>query len=277
MREPPPPVTATALRADALRSAVLEAAVLAGHLLLYPTGLVPAGLVPARLHPGRCPTPAPHGAIPYVARPPVVLLHGLSDNRSVFVPLHRALARDGTRHVRAVNHSPLTLDLRAAARRLTGHVDELRARTGRDEVDLVGHSLGGLVARYYVQRLGGAAHVRTVVTLGTPHGGTSALPLADVHPLVRQMRPDSPVLRELAAPAPGCRTRFVSFWSELDLWMSPVETARLDHPDLDTVNVRVSGIGHLALPVHPSVTARIVAELDRGTPASGTTGSMTVA
>ncbi|MCP9957661.1 esterase/lipase family protein [Streptomyces sudanensis] len=267
MREPPPFVTATVLRADALRSAVVEAAVLAGHLLLYPTGLAPAAL-----RPGRCPATAPHGT-----RPPVVLLHGLSDNCSVFVPLHRALARDGTRHVQAVNHSPLICDLRTAAHRLTDHVDELRARTGHDEVDLVGHSLGGLVARYYVQRLGGASHVRTVVTLGTPHEGTSAAPLAGVHPLVRQMRPDSPVLRELAAPAPGCRTRFISFWSELDLWMSPVETARLDHPDLDTVNVRVGGVGHLTLPVHPSVTARVVAELDREAPASGTTGSENVA
>ncbi|URM89971.1 alpha/beta fold hydrolase [Streptomyces sp. MRC013] len=257
MREPPPSVTATALRADALRSAVVEAVVLAGHLLLYPTGLAPAGL-----RPGRCPATAPHGT-----RPPVVLLHGLSDNRSVFVPLHRALARDGTRHVRAVNHSPLICDLRTAAHRLAGHVDELRVRTGHDEVDLVGHSLGGLVARYYVQRLGGAPHVRTVVTLGTPHGGTSAVPLAGVHPLVRQMRPRSPVLCELAAPAPGCRTRFVSFWSELDLWMSPVEAARLDHPDLDTLNVRVGGVGHLTLPVHPAVTARVVAELDHEDPA----------
>ncbi|MFV2119139.1 esterase/lipase family protein, partial [Streptomyces sp. Act-28] len=143
--------------------------------------------------------------------------------------------------------------------------------------DRVGHSLGGLVARYYVQRLGGAPRVRTVVTLGTPHGGTRAALLAGVHPLVRQMRPGSSVLRELAAPAPGCRTRFVSFWSELDLWMSPVETARLDHPDLDTVDIRVGGVGHLALAVHPSVTTRIVAELDPEAPASGTTDSSTVA
>lgn len=277
MRGPPPPATATALRADALRSAALEAAVLAGHVFLYPAGLIPAGLVPERLvpeclRPGRCPTAAPHGT-----RPPVVLLHGLSDNRSAFVLLRHALARDGTRYVRAVNHSPLTRDLRAAAHRLADHVEELRARTGHAEVDLVGHSLGGLVARYYAQRLGGAPHVRTVVTLGTPHGGTSAVPLAGVHPLVRQMRPGSPVLRELAAPAPDCRTRFVSFWSDLDLWMSPAETARLDHPDLDTVNVEVTGVGHLALPVHPAVAARIVAELDRDAPDPGTANSVIVA
>ncbi|KUH38003.1 esterase/lipase family protein [Streptomyces changanensis] len=244
-----------------MRAAVLEAVVLAGHLLLYPSGLVT----------DRC------ADTPCGPRPPVLLLHGLSDNRSAFVVLRRALVRDGTRRVVAVNHSPLTRDLRAAARRLDRHVEEVCERTGRDQVDLVGHSLGGLVARYYVQRLGGDRRVRTVVTLGTPHSGTAAVPLAGVHPLVRQMRPGSAVLRELAAPAPGCRTRFVSFWSDLDLWMSPAETARLDHPDLDTTNVRVTGVGHLALPVHPAVAARVVAELDAGQARYGTTGSVSAA
>ncbi|MFV2121671.1 esterase/lipase family protein [Streptomyces sp. Act-28] len=153
MREPPPPVTAAALRADALRSVVLEAAVLAGHLFLYPAGLAPEGLRPCRR------PAAPYGAVPRGTRPPVVLLHGLSDNRSVFVPLRRALVRDGARHVRAVNHSPLTRDLRAAAHRLADHVDELLARTGHDEVDHVGHRQGGRVApdevtvRYYKMTL----------------------------------------------------------------------------------------------------------------------------
>ncbi|WP_228979956.1 triacylglycerol lipase [Streptomyces sp. DH12] len=246
---------------DVLRAAALEAVVLAGHLLLYPSGLVT----------DRC------AATPCGPRPPVVLLHGLSDNRSAFVLLRRALARDGTRRVVAVNHSPLTLDLRAAAHRLARHVEEVCERTGHARVDLVGHSLGGLVARYYVQRLGGDRRVRTVVTLGTPHSGTAAAPLAGVHPLVRQMRPGSAVLRELAAPSPGCRTRFVSFWSDLDLWMAPAETARLDHPDLDATNVRVAGVGHLALPVHPAVTARVVEELDAGRARYGTAGSASAA
>ncbi len=128
--------------------------------------------------------------VPQWAPPPVVLLHGLVDNRSVFVLLRRALGRG--RHVEALNYSLLTCDLRTAARQLARHVEDVCARTGHRQVDLVGHSLGGLVARYYVQRLGGDERVRTVVTLGTPHSGTAAVPLAGLHPLVRQMRPGSP-------------------------------------------------------------------------------------
>ncbi|MFE5299766.1 lipase family alpha/beta hydrolase [Streptomyces sp. NPDC056632] len=246
-----------ACMADRMKANALELAVLAGHLFLYPSGLITER---RRTTPSGVPGSGPR---------PVVLLHGFVDNRSVFVLLRRALARHGRDRVESVNYSPLTCDLRTAAELLGRHVEEVLARTGHREVDLVGHSLGGLIARYYVQRLGGDARVRTLVMLGTPHSGTTFVPLADAHPLVRQMRPGSEVLRELAGPAVGCRTRFVSFWSDLDQVMIPVETARLDHPDLVAHNVRVSGVGHLALPVHPTVAAGILEALDDGVPAAG--------
>ncbi len=227
------------LSGAALRAGALEWVVLGGHLLLYPTGV--------------CQEKVASGAP--ATRPPVLLLHGFTDNRSVFVVLRRALGAGGLRHVEAYNYSPFTLDLRVTARHLARRVEELCERTGQERVDLVGHSLGGLVGRYYVQRLGGDARVRNLVTLGTPHSGTRVAPFMDAHPLVRQMRPDSEVLAELAAPAPGCTTRCVAFWSEFDALMAPVGTARIEHPDLRVENVQVTGIGHLALPAHPAVIA----------------------
>lgn len=195
--------------------------------------------------------------IPAPAFPPVLLLHGFVDNRSVFALLRRSLARHGWRHVHALNYSPLTRDVRTAALLLGRHVEQLCDHTGQPRVDIVGHSLGGLIARYYVQRLDGHRWVRTVVTLGTPHSGTRVGSIFDPHPVVRQMRPGSPLLAELAAPAPHCTTRFIAFWSDLDQIMSPVETARLDHPDLDVRNVLVPGVGHLTLPVHSGVAKGI--------------------
>ncbi|MEU5398805.1 alpha/beta fold hydrolase [Streptomyces sp. NPDC005963] len=189
--------------------------------------------------------------------PPVVMLHGFADNRSVFVLLRRSLARHGWHHLECLNYSLLTCDIRAAADLLGRHIEEICERTGQSRVDIVGHSLGGLIARYYTQCLGGDLRVRTLVTLGTPHSGTTVIPLASAHPIVRQMRPGSSVIEELGRPAPGCRTRFISFWSDLDQLMAPVETARLDHPDLSATNVQISGVGHLALPVHPAVAAGI--------------------
>ncbi|MBQ1111741.1 lipase family alpha/beta hydrolase [Streptomyces anulatus] len=285
-----------------LGATALELAVLVGHLIAYPFGLTPerrpphprptrpantgahgpdGGETPPRTTTARGEA-APHAAtaLPLAAddAPPVVLLHGFIDNRSAFVVLRRALTRHGHRHLESLNYSPLTRDIRAAAELLGRHVEEICARTGHSRVDIVGHSLGGLIARYYVQRLGGDRRVRTLVTLGTPHGGTAVAPGAGIHPIVRQMRGGSSVIEELRTPAPGCRTRFVSFWSELDQVMVPVETACVDHPDLDAVNVRVTGIGHLALPVHPTVAAAIREALDApeaGEDTSTATGSST--
>ncbi len=211
---------------------------------------------------------------------PVVLLHGFIDNRSVFVLLRRSLAQHGRRQIVSLNYSPLTCDIRTAAELLGRHLEEICERTGSEQVDIVGHSLGGLIARYYAQRLAGDRRVRTLVTLGTPHAGTRVVPLANAHPIVRQMRPGSPVIQELALPAPGCRTRFVSFWSDLDRVMDPLETACLHHPDLRAQNVQVSGIGHLALPVHPAVATGIRQALDAAAAEAATgghAGGLTVA
>ncbi|MGW0709290.1 esterase/lipase family protein [Streptomyces sp. NPDC002643] len=250
------PIRSAGLSVALAKATVLELAILAGHLLLYPSGIIQE----RRTTPAPPPSDAPR--LPTEGRPPVVLLHGFIDNRSVFVLLRRALDRDGGRHIESLNYSPLTCDIRTAAELLGRHIEDICERTGQQRVDIVGHSLGGLIARYYVQRLGGDHRVRTLVTLGTPHSGTRAVPLANAHPIVRQMRPGSEVLEELNAPAPGCGTRFVAFWSDFDQVMDPVETARVDHPDLVVRNVQVTGIGHLALPVHPTVAAEIREVLD---------------
>ncbi|WP_406455623.1 alpha/beta fold hydrolase [Streptomyces sp. NBC_01622] len=260
-----------------LKATALEIAILAGHLLLYPSGITQERRLPLP------PAPSPEDAaqLPTEAKPPVVLLHGFIDNRSVFVLLRRSLAQHGRRPVESLNYSPLTCDIRTAAELLGRHIEEICERTGSEQVDIVGHSLGGLIARYYAQRLGGDLRVRTLVTLGTPHSGTAVVPLANAHPIVRQMRPGSAVIEELGLPAPGCRTHFVSFWSDLDHLMEPLETARIDHPDLITQNVQVSGIGHLALPVHPAVASGIRQALDtprtQAPATTSRTGGLTVA
>lgn len=127
----------------------------------------------------------------------------------------------------------------------------------------------GLVARYYVQRLGGDARVHTLVTLGTPHQGTMAAYLLPTQ-VLRQLRPDSDVMAELAAPSSRCRTRFVSLWSELDVFIVPQHNARLDHPDLMVTNYLLSDVGHLSFPVDPRAVHLVtsaLAQLDDSPPA----------
>jgi triacylglycerol lipase len=241
-----------ALPAPSLRAAVLEAAWITTHLALYPVGLLRE----------RVPTPERYGlaGLPPIQRGlwmgdveapgrPIVLVHGMADNRAIFAVLTRGLRRRGFHNVVSLNYSPATNDIRAAARRLHDEIEVLVAQTGHERIHVIGHSLGGLIARYYVQRLDGDQRVDTLVTLGTPHSGTLVAHLLPMK-LGRQLRPGSDLLRELEQPAPGCTTRFVSYWSALDQLVIPQQSARLRHPDLIADNIQVQGVGHMSLPIH---------------------------
>jgi pimeloyl-ACP methyl ester carboxylesterase len=127
-------------------------------------------------------------------------------------------------------------------------------------VHVVGHSLGGLIARHYVQRQGGDRRVESLVTLGTPHQG-SLLAHVGPTPLIRQLRPGSPLLRELAEPAPGCRTTVTAIYSDLDQVVLPTSAGRCDHADLGARNVLVNGLGHMSLPRHRAVVDEVAATL----------------
>ena len=170
----------------------------------------------------------------------------------------------GFGRVLTLNYSPLTTDVRAAAALLAEEVEELVADTGYERIHVVGHSLGGLIARYYVTRLGGDEHVHTLVTLGTPHQGTYAAYAAPTR-LIGQMRPGSGLIRELDEPAPGCTTRFICYWSDSDLVIVPQSSGALRHPDLSVRNIRLHGVGHISLAIVGDVVHGIstaLAELD---------------
>jgi len=238
-----------------LRGVGTELAWLAAHAALYPLGFLaerPAGPIGPRRIDDLSPQ---HRALlahdAAAAATPVLLVHGMIDNRSIFTLLRRSLRRCGFGQVRTVNYSVFTSDIRAAAAELGRAVEQVCAETGYERVHVVAHSLGGVVARYHVQRQGGDARVHTLVTLGAPHGGTVvAGVVARVLPLrlCRQLRPDSDVITELAEPAPGCRTRFLAVWSDLDQLIYPKTSAMIEHPDLVADNVLVSGLGHMSLP-----------------------------
>jgi pimeloyl-ACP methyl ester carboxylesterase len=243
--------------------AALETAWVSTHLALYPLGLLgPAEDAALGGRYGVTQLPPLQRSLVIgdveAAGTPILLVHGMVDNRSIFTLLRRGLRRRGFGRVLTLNYSPLTADVRTAAAQLSREVEQLVAETGYERVHVVGHSLGGLIARYYVTRLGGDQRVHTLVTLGTPHSGTySAYALPSR--LCRQLRPGSSLMRELAEPVPGCRTRFVAYWSDLDQMILPHGNARLDHADLYVRNVRVHGVGHMSLPLDGQVVHEISA------------------
>jgi triacylglycerol lipase len=232
---------------------VIEAAWATAHLVMYPLGLLSA---PTHTPDGRHHhkhsglTPEQHALVHHnvdAAETPIVLVHGIIDNHAIFTVMERALRRRGFQTLSAYDYGLLTHNIPRAAVRLGEAIEKLSAATGYERIHVIGHSLGGLIARYYVQRLAGDRRVHTLVTLGTPHQGTQLAWSAPLLPLVRQLTPNSSVMRELAEPAPGCRTRFVAFYSDIDHLIVPSRNARVDHPDLNVRNIAARGVGHLSM------------------------------
>ncbi|ONI78225.1 alpha/beta hydrolase [Kribbella sp. ALI-6-A] len=253
----------SALSPRVLQGAAVEIGWLTTHLAMYPLGLVGgAGSRADRLTLDGL-TPAQRGLLVgdvRAAGTPILLAHGIVDNHTVFALMRRNLLRRGFSRIHTFSYSPLTLDVRSTAERMAAEVEALCRESGSDQIHIIGHSLGGLIARYYVQRLGGDERVHTCVTLGTPHQGTIAARLLP-WPLVKQLRPESDLMDELAEPAPECRTKFVAFYSDADQLIVPQRRARVRHPDLIAENVRLRGVGHMSLPFHGEVVHRITGVL----------------
>lgn len=255
-----------------LRGLAVETAYIAFHVGLYPWGMVDQVLQPAGTFAHHRTDTLPPGQRSLIvsdmaaSTTPVLLVHGIIDNRSIFALLARALRNRGFGVVHAVNVGVLATvagDVRSAAREIGNHVEALCAVTGSDRVHVVGHSLGGLMARYYVQRLGGDRRVDTLVTLGSPHRGSEIARLLPPTTVPRQLTPGSDLLAELDEPAPGCRTQFVAVWSRQDQLILPQRNARLQHADLDVTHVELDHVGHLAMTADPDVVHTVARLLGR--------------
>ena len=107
---------------------------------------------------------------------PILLLHGFLATPRALGRLAVRLRRSGYR-AHCVDLGGLfgrfnTRTVEEMACILAERVEQLACDHPGERIDLVGHSQGGLVGRYYVQKLNGAHRVRHLVTLGTPHRGT---------------------------------------------------------------------------------------------------------
>ncbi len=176
----------------------------------------------------------------------VVLVHGFMATAGVFRPLRKRLDAEGI-HSSTFTHLP-GVGVRRIALSLAKLVDKI-PRTTR--VHLVGHSLGGLVSRYYVDELGGYQRVVQTISLATPFGGAKAASFfpyfvgADLHP-------DSELLARMRATA-RADVPHTSIIGTADKLVFPVESAFFAHGDRIVLRHR----GHNTL-LYDNEVARIV-------------------
>jgi triacylglycerol esterase/lipase EstA (alpha/beta hydrolase family) len=189
-------------------------------------------------------------------------VHGYGANGGYWVHLAAMLDAAHVSHA-TVDLDPLFGDIDGYVPQVEEAARALCAATGAARLVVVGHSMGGLVARAWLRR-GGAALAARVITLGTPHYGSM---LARLAPGINgaQMRrgagqrPESAWLRALAdGESAATRGLVTSIWSHHDNMVAPQDSSFLP----GARNIEFGGIGHVALGRDPRVLAEVMREID---------------
>ena len=168
-------------------------------------------------------------APPVRSAAPVLLVHGLWDSPVRLHPLSRGLIERGIGTVATVHLRPADgrAPIAALADQVRTHAEALARDHEHDRVDIVGFSMGALASRYYLQRGGGRALTRRFISISGPHAGTLTaygLPFAGV----RQMRPGSALLAELAADEdPWGEVEVHCIYTPLDMMIVPAASSIL--------------------------------------------------
>ena len=187
-------------------------------------------------------------------RPTVVLISGFAGTQRALDILRRRLLRDGYNVVLLALDKRMLADgvhgFYRLAEKLSTTVLKLHKESTLTEKRfyLVAHSAGGLVARYYVQLLGGWNYCEGLLTLATPHNGTWFALLGIFSPLVLaarcllQMLPTSAFVRALKQSSLPEGFRIVSAYSSEDR-LCPPSSAQV-HSKARVEHVHLRGLSH---------------------------------
>ncbi len=172
-------------------------------------------------------------------RNPVLLVHGINDTGAIFHKMAPYLTQMGW-SVYDLDLIPSNGEL--GLDQLAGQVVDYIAATFSPEqpLDLVGFSMGGIVSRYYVQRLGGINRIQRFITLASPHNGTWTAYFRSGLGCI-QMTPGSTFLQELNQDAAMLKQlNFTSIWTPFDLMIVPSISSRMPVGQ----DVQVPVLGH---------------------------------
>ena len=192
--------------------------------------------------------------------PPVLIIHGFLGTRGSMYMLERRLVQDGFVCV-SFNLGTLNVrDIRRSAFLIHRKIERILAQTPSQRIDIIGHSMGGLIGLYYVKKLGGHTRVRKLIMMGTPIRGTWAALMGVImlglwSTSSWQLLPRSRFLDELAQGPMPPGVEMYTIAAARD-WVVPLPTTRLAGATATTVP-----LGHSSLVVSEEVYRRVVTTL----------------
>ena len=180
-------------------------------------------------------------------RRPVVFVHGYTGNASNWITALGVFQAGGYRSDQLFTYEYNSYgDNRANASGLRTFVEQVKSRTGASQVDIVNHSMGGLVTQYYVHELNGAASTAHVASIAGANHGTTFAAACLIFVTCQQMYPGSSFINTITrgdeTPGP---TRYATWYSPCDGIIIPYTSTRLSGADNNYVACQTH-IGFLA-------------------------------
>jgi triacylglycerol lipase len=157
---------------------------------------------------------------------PVLLIHGILRTNKVFNTMANHLSNQGWEvHRFDLKPNNGTVGLDKLALQIDNYVNNNLPKNR--PFDLIGFSMGGIVSRYYVQKLGGLEKIERFITISSPHNGTL---MGHLLPFIgcQQMRPNSDFLTRLNSEIHQLnKVKFTSIWTPYDLMIVPAKSSQL--------------------------------------------------
>jgi triacylglycerol lipase len=178
---------------------------------------------------------------------PVMLIPGYQMNRWSLGPLQYYLHRCGYHNIWAINNPILKDDVLIFVEHLKEKIDLYYEQNQQRKIILIGHSMGGLICRHYIEQYG-TEKVEATISLATPYRGTKTYRLAR-GTVGRQFKPDSDICNITEAPP----LAHLVIRSTRDWVVVPFENTHLN-----TANeMIITNAGHLGILVSVPVFQKI--------------------
>jgi triacylglycerol esterase/lipase EstA (alpha/beta hydrolase family) len=195
-------------------------------------------------------------AAPFAKKRAVLLITGVTIPAAWFDPIVARLKRDGFEPTVYEPPNLLAGSLYQNSADLAAVVERVKKQSGQEKIDILAECTGGLIARHYVQSLGGEKHVSRLVTFVSPQHGIAKAPLAAA--IVRwqatyDLSPGSKFLNEVNSKTMPKEVPFTSIYTCTDEYIRPYQTSIV--PNATNIGLGCNGVfvGHFQTFYDPAI------------------------